>query len=162
MAYAVKLLVERERTPIHKAALTIARAIGGLLDPRENDREPIEKWEEFADYLRGIFKGEHKDFLYSDHDPTLLVGEVGIFLVRDKTGKLGVALRPEDLAQALILYAARMVAIGTRSHTCENCGNLFLSGGVGRGKDKKRADARFCSDRCRWTYHNEQNRKSRS
>jgi hypothetical protein len=31
MEYAVKLLVERQKIPLHKVALTIARSVGGLL-----------------------------------------------------------------------------------------------------------------------------------
>jgi hypothetical protein len=84
---------------------------------------------------------------------------VGIFLDRDRAGKLKLALKPEDLSNALILYAARMATTGTTFNTCEHCKAPFLSGGAGR--NKKRGDARFCSNECRWSHHNEMRRKAK-
>jgi hypothetical protein len=55
-----------------------------------------------------------------------------------------------------------MIARGTISQVCEHCGNTFLSGGAGRGKEKKRSGSRFCSDECRWQHHNEMRRKAKS
>jgi hypothetical protein len=163
MKMAVRLLVERERTPLHKVALTIARAVGGLLP--EEEREELENWDELADYLRGIFRGEHKDFLYYPDEieskSSPLIGEMGIFLDRDKDGKLKFALRPSDLSNALILYAAQMATTGTTFNTCEHCRLPFLGGGTGRSPNKRRSDARFCSDECRYNYHNEMRRKTR-
>jgi len=166
MDYAVKLLVERKDAPLHKVALTIARTIGGLT---LEDEEELETWDELAGYLRGIFKGHHEEFGYLDAemmgaevDPNNnppLIGSVGIFLDRDKTGKFKLALKPEDLPNALILYAARMAATGTIFNTCEHCNTPFLSGGSGR--DKKRGDARFCGSECRWKHHNEIRRKAK-
>jgi hypothetical protein len=166
MEYAVRLLVERKDVPLHKVALTIARTIGGLtLD----DKEELEHWDKLANYLRGIFKGDHEEFDYVDAevlgvevDPNSppLIGSVGIFLDRDRGGNLKLALRPEDLTNALILYAARMATTGTTFNTCEHCNSPFLSGGMGRSK--KRADARFCTAACRWRHHNEERRKAKS
>ena len=165
MDYAVRLLVERKDAPLHKVALTIARTIGGLT---LKDKEELEGWDKLADYLRGIFKGHHEAFGYLDAemmgaevDPNNppLIGSVGIYLDRDKTGKLKLALKPNDLANALILYAARMATTGTTFNTCEHCNTPFLSGGSGR--DKKRGDARFCSSECRWKHHNEMRRKAK-
>jgi len=155
MEWAVRLLVEREKVPrpFHEVILKIARAIGALVP--EDEQEELEHWNELADYLGGIFKGEHEEFLYDDdHNAPPLIGEVGIFLDRDRYGKLKLALRPADLQHALILYAARMATTGTTFNTCEHCNTPFLSGGAGGGRTKKRADARFCSDKCRWTHHN--------
>lgn len=162
MQYAVKLLVECKETPLHKVALTIARTIGGLLPATEFDEEELENWAELADYLRGIFKGDHKGFGYAQDDSNAspLIGEVGIFLDRDREGKLKFALRPVDLERALVLYAARMATTGTALNTCEHCNTPFLSGGSGRSK--KRGDARFCSADCRWKHHNEMRRKAKS
>jgi hypothetical protein len=162
MEWAVTLLVERKRVPrpFHEVVLKIARAIGAL-DPEE-EKEELEHWDELAGYLGGIFKGEHKEFGYFEGDlnASPLIGEVGIFLDRDKNGKLKFALRPTDLGHALVLYAARMATTGTALHTCEHCNTPFLSGGSGRSK--KRGDARFCSDECRWKHHNEMRRKAKS
>jgi hypothetical protein len=163
MEWAVTLLVERKRVPrpFHEVVLKIARAIGAL-DPEE-EKEELEHWDELADYLGGIFKGKHKEFGYEEGDPTkgpALVGEVGIFLDRDRHGKLKLALKPTDLGHALVLYAARMATTGTTFNACEHCNSPFLSGGSGRSK--KRGDARFCSDECRWKHHNEMRRKAKS
>jgi hypothetical protein len=112
----------------------------------------------------GVFEGEHEQFLYVDEDDPKsapLIGDVGIFLDRDKDGNLKLALRPADLRNALILYAAQMATTGTTFNTCEHCHLPFLGGGAGRGPNKKRSDARFCSDKCRWTHHNEARRAER-
>ena len=68
---------------------------------------------------------------------------------------------PSSTHEVLIYHAAQMIAKGTESRTCEHCGTTFLSGGTGRGKDKKRGDARFCSDECRWKFHNKSRRRAR-
>jgi hypothetical protein len=163
MEWAVRLLVERKRVPrpFHEVVLKIARAIGGLAP--EDEQEELENWDELADYLGGIFKGEHKDFLHREDDPNAppLIGEVGIFLDRDRQGKLRFALGPADLSHALVLYAARMATTGTTLHTCEFCNALFLAGGAGRGRNKKRGDARFCSAEHRWSHHNKVRREAR-
>jgi hypothetical protein len=87
---------------------------------------------------------------------------VGVYLIPDKEGGRKLAIRPNNLFEALPLYAAHMIATGTTFHTCEHCKAPFLGGGAGRGRNRKRADARFCSDACRWGYHNASRRKIRS
>jgi hypothetical protein len=90
------------------------------------------------------------------------VGTMQIHLTcRDQTGRNLLTLRPRTTHDALIYHAAQMIAKGTISQTCEQCGTTFLSGGAGRGKNKKRGDARFCSDACRWKFHNESRRRAR-
>jgi hypothetical protein len=125
-----------------------------------SDHEALEDWEKVADYLRGIFKGEHELFGYAEDEPDgpPRIGEVGMYLVRGKNG-VKLALRPDHLQGALELYAARMATSGTTFNTCEHCNSPFLSGGSGR--TKKRGDARFCSSECRWRHHNEMRRKAK-
>jgi hypothetical protein len=90
---------------------------------------------------------------------TQQVGQLGVFLVPNKDNKPLLALRPETLHDALVLYAARMIATGTTFNICENCKAPFLSGGH-RGRNK-RGDSKFCSSGCRWKWHNETRRKAR-
>jgi hypothetical protein len=54
-----------------------------------------------------------------------------------------------------------MVARGTTARTCDNCGTPFPEGGERSGRTNKRVGARFCSDKCRYDFHNEVNRKKR-
>jgi hypothetical protein len=164
MEMAVRLLVEREKIPLHVVVLKIARVLGGLLPQAKC--EPVNNWTELSDYLRLVFKGgERRDdearFFRYKHTKVKRIGEVGIYLVPDGTGGSRLALRPDSLYSALELCAARMVATGTTFHTCEHCSTPFLGGGAGRGSKKKRSDARFCSDKCRWTHHNKVRLKAR-
>jgi hypothetical protein len=41
------------------------------------------------------------------------------------------------------------------------CHTPFLSGGDARGGGKRRRDARFCSDECRWKFHAQAARSER-
>lgn len=59
-----------------------------------------------------------------------------------------------DTQAALNYHAAQMIAGGITFQICKNCGTSFFGSGAGHGKIKKRAGARFCSDKCRWTHHN--------
>lgn len=170
MQDAVKLLIERERIPrpFHEVALKIAQAIG-LFFP---DKDYLWNWEGISTRLRLIAEG--KDYVSDPqnkfgrrkevqwpHPAAQMVGEIGVFLVPGDDGKPVLALRPNSLNEALALYAARMRAMGTTFQLCEHCHIPFLSGGEGRGGGKRRGDARFCSDECRYSYHNELRRKTR-
>jgi hypothetical protein len=64
-------------------------------------------------------------------------------------GGLRIALAPANLFEGLRLQIAMMIAEQRGARACEQCGTWFDVGG-----DGKRADARFCSDRCRVTFHN--------
>ncbi len=186
MERAVRALVECKQTPFHKVALTVARAIGLIMSsgeeideegdakhaetlrkhglPDEVRWDDVSLWYAVAYQLRLIF--EDKAFV-DDEEYTWPApeaqykGDIGIYLIPGRDNKPVLALRPKDLNEALVLYAARMHATGTNFGVCKNCKTPFLSGGAGRGKDKKRSDSRFCSDECRWKFHNESRRKAR-
>jgi hypothetical protein len=163
MEKVVRALVECKETPIHIVALKVARVVGtlwpgfpsgefGLMDP----------WRNLAQELRFIFEGRfvYHGKEYKWPDPVAQYkGDLGIYLVPDKNNNPVLALRPGELRAALVLYAARMKATGTTFNICENCKTPFLSGGT-RFRNK-RGDAKFCSDECRWKYHNETRRKHR-
>lgn len=90
------------------------------------------------------------------HPAAQNVGELGICLIPGQDGGPVLALRPYDIQGALVLYGARMLATGTNFQTCQHCHTPFLSGAGG----KRRGDARFCSDECRYGFHNATRRKS--
>jgi hypothetical protein len=171
MERAVGVLVgalgNERKVPFYTVALKVVRALGTHMG---EGGETVSHWYAIAGQLQLMFQG--KDFIYPDgfsgprkevrwpHIATQLVGEVGIFLVPNKDGERVLALRPVDLVSALTLYGARMLATGTTFDMCEFCNTPFLRGGAGR-TNKKRGDSRFCSDKCRYRYHNEANRKLR-
>jgi hypothetical protein len=168
MERAVRALVECKETPFHKVALTVARAIGTLMSSgeegvQEGVEDDVPLWYAVAYHLRLIF--EDKAFVDDEEyiwpaPEAQHKGDLGVYLIPDTDNKPVLALRPTDLGQALVLYAARMHANGTNFGVCKNCKAPFLSGGS-RGRNKKRGDARFCSDECRWKFHNESRRKAR-
>ena len=185
MEKAVRALVECKQTPFHKVALTAARAIGTMMTSGEEiDDEGAEKsaeisrrhgvdsdirwddvslWYAVAYHLRLIFEDKAcvDDEEYTWPQPEAQYkGDLNIYLVPDEDNKPVLALRPSDLNQALILYAARMHANGTNFGICKNCKTPFLAGGT-RGRNKKRCDSRFRSDECRYKFHNEARRKAR-
>jgi hypothetical protein len=170
MEKSVRALVECKQTPFHRIALTVARTLGGLNGSKWGDR--LLEWRYLAYQLRRMFEG--KAFIQDPDGDEFAIppkrkevqwphpgaqerGELKILLVPGRDKKPLLAIRPPDLRNALILYAARMIATGTTFSTCMRCNTPFLSGGS--GQSKKRGDARFCSDECRYKYHNEMRRK---
>jgi hypothetical protein len=167
MELAVKALVECKETPFHIVALKVVSALGPIFPGFPGD--PVAGWRAVAERLRMMFEGRAfhwdedgsrrtKEYKWP-HPYTQQVGELGIYLVPDKDNKRVLALRPDELQAALVLYAARMIATGTTFNICEHCKTPFLSGGT-RFRTK-RGDARFCSSECRWKWHNESRRKAR-
>jgi hypothetical protein len=170
MELAVRALVECEQTPFEKVALTVARAVGTHVCLPGMD-DAIGWFRRDARVLRLMFEGRGfsreqreggwgplKEYKWPAPE-TQQVGQLGVFLVPNKDNKPLLALRPESLQDALVLYGARMIATGTTFNICENCKAPFLSGGT-RFRNK-RGDARFCSNDCRWKWHNEARRTAR-
>jgi hypothetical protein len=77
-----------------------------------------------------------------------------------QSGRASIDLRPPNAINALLYCAAQMVARGITGQSCDHCKTLFLGGGE-RGRNKKRAGSRFCSDTCRYEFHNELRRKTK-
>jgi hypothetical protein len=163
---AVKLLVagldKGRKTPFYRIALRVSQAIGAQ---SWKTGDAVGGWHSIAERLRFLFEGRvwegrsHQEGLRWPAPETQQVGELGILLVPDKKNKAVLALRPNSLHSALVFTAARMKATGTTFNICEHCKSPFLSGGV-RFR-AKRGDAKFCSDECRWRWHNESRRKAR-
>jgi hypothetical protein len=162
----VKLLVagleKGRKTPFYTIALRVSQAIGAQ---HWKTGDSVWGWHDIAERLRFLFEGRvwegrsHQKGLRWPADETQQVGELGILLVPDKKNKPVLALRPNSLHSALVFTAARMKATGTTFNICEHCKSPFLSGGV-RFRAKG-GDAKFCSDECRWRWHNESRRKAR-
>jgi hypothetical protein len=162
---AVKFLVagldKGRETPFYTIALKVSQAIGGQLSDKG---DPVQAWYSIAERLRFLFEGRvwagfpYAKALRWPDAGTQEVGELTILLVPDKNNKPVLALRPGDLHSALVFTAARMKATGTTFNICEHCKAPFLSGGK-RGHNK-RGGSRFCSDECRWKYHNESRRNA--
>jgi hypothetical protein len=147
---------------LERNSLAIAKHIGLLKagrDPEnsyssEDNHESLLSWLQLAQSIQLMFDGP-------PGATELGVGRLAIYLAYKPDKSRSMAVRPESTREVLIYHAAQMIAKGTESRTCEHCGTTFLSGGTGRGKDKKRGDARFCSDECRWKFHNESRRRAR-
>lgn len=144
--------LEGKTEPFHVIVLKIAHDVGDITGPHCMPSS----WRWLAEKLRLMFEGRWfragKEYKWP-HPLAQDVGELGIFLIPDKDNKPVLALRPHNIFDALTLVAARMIATGTTTFICENCKTPFLSGGS-RGRNKRRGDARFCSDRCRYEFHN--------
>jgi hypothetical protein len=152
-----------ETAALERNSLAIAKHIGllnTLTDPKklgpyltrvESHPEHLSVWAQWAERIQLMFAGPPRP---------VEIGVCSVFVFLDYKASTAPAMsvRPGFVGDALIYKAAQMIARGTISQTCENCGTTFLSGG---GNEKKRGGSRFCSDGCRWQHHNQMRRKSR-
>ena len=152
-------------------ARTIGMLTGGGADPQTKSNfadfdddeenyvfyhEPLRAWIWLAAWLQRIFTVQHnKNF-------EIPVGPLYVFLSRRPGQPISMHVRPENTLDALLYIAAGMIAQGTTSQTCDKCGKPFLEGGERDPRNKKRAGSRFCSDKCRYEYHNEARRKAKA
>jgi hypothetical protein len=159
---AVRLLVGYENLPFHKLVLKATRVLGTIVPPPDGDS--LLNWYDLACELRLMFQGKRvvlgKEYTWPHPEAQFTSGYLRIYLVPGKDKEPTLALRPDDLEAALRLCATQMIATGTAFNICKNCKIPFLSGG-GSSRNKKRGDARFCSDACRYKFHNESRRKAR-
>ena len=159
-----------EFSKVERNVLLIARTIGmltaGGADPQTFQtfdpddvgfvwyHESLETWIDLAGWIQRIFaiREDKNDF-------DIPVGPLSVFLSNRNGQPISMYMRPSDTHDALLYVAAGMIARGTTVQTCDKCGKPFLEGGERDRRNKKRAGARFCSDRCRWEFHNEVRRK---
>jgi hypothetical protein len=179
--YSQRLIISEEEEDfdpeelslLKRNVLLIARNIGmltgGGADPQtqasfEDDEdgyvfyhEPLRAWIDLAGWIQRIFAlREHK----KDFD--IPIGPLSIFLSNRSGQPISMQIRPDSTNDTLLYIAASMVARGTAVQTCNKCGKPFLEGGERDPRNKKRAGSRFCSDKCRYEYHNEERRKAKS
>jgi hypothetical protein len=129
----------------------------------EAHQESLERWIRLAGSIQAMFDPADESKKPSRGAPgphEEVVGKLGVIVAWRELPSL--SIRPETTHDALVYHAAQMIAAGTKFHTCKHCRAPFLGGGAGHGRNKKRADAHFCSDACRWGYHNASRRKTRS
>jgi hypothetical protein len=139
---------------LKRNVLQIARAIGMLhtdIPPADGWYESLLEWIKLADWIQSIFRIEKSSAKFGPQ----YVGTLDVLLA---PGSL--QIRPQSTYGALIYRAAEMVAHGTTARTCDKCGKPFLEGGERANGNRKRSGSRFCSDKCRYEYHNEARRKA--
>ena len=157
-----------EFSNLKRNVLAISRHIGMLgrsfdgkaeTDLGYHRHEFLGRWIQLAQDIQLMFFGREAQRKLQK-DVGRAFGSFEIFLSFKSDGGTSVQIHPNGTHDALIYHAAQMISGGTTFQTCVNCGTPFLGGGA-HGRSKKRADARFCSDKCRWTHHNKARLKAR-
>jgi hypothetical protein len=153
-----------EFSSLEKKALLISRQIGMLRGGREIQtafgyvrHESLLDWIWLAQVIQQMFG--FRDLPTETDIEDVPFGNLTLFMSYKSDGSASLHVRPERTDTALIYHAAQMITTGAKLLTCAHCNIPFLGGGIGRGRNKKRADARFCSDKCRWGFHNQKSRK---
>jgi hypothetical protein len=155
----VESLAQQDVAALERNVLLIAKHIGPLFGHLEDKNakthtepicESLSQWVDLAKWIQTDFERDSP----GDY-PTC---SVDVYLTRQRDGSRSMVVRPSFTREALKYHAAQMIARGAVSRACEHCGTLFLTG---KGGGEKRGGARFCSDKCRYSYHNEANRKLR-
>jgi hypothetical protein len=151
-----------ELTALKKNVLLIARHIGmlsaGSPQPATDggiERESLDRWVKTAEWIQRAFAVRDLETNYGQ-----IVGNLEILLA-NHGHQVSMHIRPRSTHDALMYVAAMEIARGTISQTCDKCGTPFLEGGERMGK-KRRGGSRFCSDKCRYEYHNEERRKAKA
>ena len=126
--------------------------LGLFLNERADDRvgpkgESLLLWRsEIADMRRSVDAWEaDPDTFASNQEFTITRLDVSLVPI---DGRPTLRIRPRSLIGAIHLQFAQAVATGLDIRTCDHCGKIFETGGMGRTRK-----ARFCSDRCRNNYH---------
>jgi hypothetical protein len=156
-------LDEDEFSKLKRSVLAIAAKIGMISrrasrDSKVPQTESLLHWIHLANHVQNIF-GWGK--FQVGNTKVIPVGNLGIYIAIGSKKPDSVLIRPDKTRDAIIYRAAQMFTGGTKLQSCSNCSAPFLAGGVGRDGKKKRADARFCSNTCRITYHNKIRAKAR-
>jgi hypothetical protein len=148
---------DQQFSDLGKHVLDISKHIGmlhwgGDIDGVRFDREPLADWWLLIQQIQYTFS--------HSGDATFEVGLLEVLLC-SRSGNATIEIQSKSTKDAIMYRLAQMIAGGTTQLSCESCGAPILVGGAGRdSKSKKRADARFCSDKCRSTFHNEARRKA--
>ncbi|MET4245486.1 hypothetical protein [Bradyrhizobium sp. RT10b] len=155
---------------LKRNVLAIARCIGmlnvgeGIPDRDEFDSnvtpcESLHNWIAAANTVQLIFS--LRTFDEFDLPPQVIAPHDHLSLLLSNR-PVRLHIQPSSTRAALIYHAAQMVAQGTTSRTCNKCDKPFLEGGERDPRNKKRAGSRFCSDKCRYEFHNQARRKAKA
>ena len=98
--------------------------------------EAIDQANEMAEVLRGEIIGMPLKNLYAS--------------IEAKDRKIALRVRPACLLDAMWLQLAQSQSV-PNIRACQRCHSPFIAGG--RGRDCRRADAKFCSEKCRIKYN---------
>jgi hypothetical protein len=149
-----------EIATLEKNALQITKRVGILTDTADGESEGLEWYADLALTIQRMFNAKTEHRITGKDSEHTSWGGLDIHLSFTSSGT-SFQLRPRSTSALLIYYAATMITGGAVARTCGYCRTPFIGGGHGRGRGKKRADAKFCGDRGRWEFHNEQNRKAK-
>lgn len=126
--------------------------LGLFPDEKADDRvgplgEPLILWRDaIVNMRRAVDAWEASpDTFASSQELTITRLDVSLVPI---DGRPTLRIRPRSLIGAIQLQFAQAVATGLDIRTCDHCGKIFETGGMGRTRK-----ARFCSDRCRTDYH---------
>ena len=157
LGLVVGVLLQATDDTLEDRILAVSQKVG-MLSQRSDigAEESLLRWQALCGMLHLVFNAES---IFSKHVKSTggPIGQADMVLLPDSSRKPRIALRPRTLADALIYTAARMKAGGVDVHRCELCSKPMLIGG-NRNAAGSRADARFCSDRCRTAFHNARRR----
>lgn len=129
-------LIESNRK-LDEAVLQFARKYGMLTDNSEpGSSEPLTLWQDLAKSLRKARLG------------SMVTARLGLQELR-LTRSGAIALVPNTLKSA-IECEAFLLGRGAELKQCPGCGGVFEVG----GKSGKHAHAEYCSDDCRYKFHN--------
>jgi hypothetical protein len=125
----------------------------------EDDRDSIDEWiEQIRRFRRLVNDWDRARSAGEDPRPNLLnLLPPPALIVRlvDREGKPSLSLSPDCLLSAMDLQFYQAVAGMTELRACEQCGTWFECG-TGGGR---RIVSRFCSNRCRFNFHNDRRSK---
>src|SRR5262249_33224748 len=120
-------------------------------------QEPLSLWQREIKLMKATVRALRRA-IDEDAIPSrgaLITAELEVLLVPGKPdGWPVLSFRPRILRDAMRIQLAQSIAGGNAISVCPICGVWFQRGG--RGGDAKRSIARFCSDKCRNTFHNKQ------
>jgi hypothetical protein len=181
LEYAVGLLLKTDGklevadniSKLKRNVFLISRQIGMLESDYEPDDEPqpglredLSEWIRAARRIQFVFQARdlQGQGVFSDVSPEEAEIDSGFLqiCISYHSHRPSIRLRPDSTRSALFYCAAQMIARGVTAHACDNCDTAFLGGGERNGRNKKRAGSRFCSDTCRYEYHNERRRKAKA
>lgn len=148
---------QKESDPLEKTVHSFASAFGLLeAESKEGQSERLDDWLGLIETLAGQLQ-EIENAAQSGQwkaPATPLSANMRATLVRAPlTNFPKLEFRPVNLREAIVLQLAHKIATGAIIKTCLQCGNYFEAGSAG-----KRADARFCSEACRFAFNNERRR----
>jgi hypothetical protein len=124
----------------------------GFLKVQQFDRNRTESLSDWVDGIKSMKRSvaQLRDKERPRGSSLSGIGTSAALFLRFGDPNPSLVLRPETLLDAMRIQMAQFFTAGNELADCAECGKAFAIGiGV-----RKRADSRFCSDACRFRYHN--------